>query len=155
MNTDEYEFIIGYENLYKINRRGDVYSCHYKKIMTQLVKDDGYLYVDLRRPELIDNVITRTRHKGYIHRLLGKQFIPNPEDKPEIDHIDRCKTNNTLENIRWVSRLENIHNKTNYKDNLTPEQLEARKARTRERARLWARKNTALKKEFNRSLIEH
>lgn len=147
MNTEEFECITGYENLYKINRKGEVYSCWYKKVMTQQLNESGYYFISLKKDGI--------RTKGFIHRLLGKQFIPNPEDKPEIDHIDRCKTNNTLENIRWVSRLENIHNKTNYKDNLTPEQLEARKARTRERARLWARKNTALKKEFNRSLIEH
>ena len=38
------------------------------------------------------------------HRILAKHFIPNPDDLPEIDHIDRDKTNNSLENLRWVNR---------------------------------------------------
>lgn len=130
---EEFEYIKGYENLYKINKNCDIYSCHYQKNMKPLLKFDGYLYVDLRKDG--------KRHKGYLHRLLAIQYIPNPDNKPEIDHIDRNKLNNNLLNLRWVTRLENAHNKSNYKDNLTAEQLEARKTRTRERAKLWARKN--------------
>ena len=132
-NNDEFIFIKGYENLYKINRKGEIYSCHHKKNMTLLEKSDGYLYVDLR--------LNGVRKKCYIHRLLGMHYIDNPDNKPEIDHIDRNKQNNDLSNLRWVTRLENCHNKANHKSQLTPEQLEARKERTRERARLWAEKN--------------
>ena len=58
---------------------------------------------------------TLNKHSGYVqvklngktyqyHRILVKHFIPNPDDLPEIDHIDRNKVNNSLENLRWVSR---------------------------------------------------
>ena len=46
-----------------------------------------------------------------LHRILAKHFIPNPDDLPEVDHIDRTKTNNAIENLRWISRSENSRNR--------------------------------------------
>jgi len=133
INIEEFEFINGYENLYKINRKGEIYSCRYKKIMIPMINNSNYLFINLKKDG--------KRSKGFIHRLLALQYIENKDNKPEIDHIDRNKKNNDLSNLRWVTRLENCHNKTNHKSQLTTEQLEARKDRTRERARIWAEKN--------------
>ena len=47
----------------------------------------------------------------YKHRIIAKQFIPNPENKPEVDHINGDKTDNRIENLRWVSRSENAANR--------------------------------------------
>ena len=129
----EFEFIKGYENLYKINKNGDIYSCWYKKNMTPLVNKDGYKYVCLKKEG--------KRSKGFIHRLLGKQYLDNPDNKPEIDHIDRNKDNNSLDNLRWVSRVENRRNRADIIENLTEEQKEERQKKIRERARIWAEKD--------------
>ena len=50
------------------------------------------------------------------HRILGLQFLPNPDNLPEIDHINKIKTDNRLENLRWVSKSENQKNKPSWGD---------------------------------------
>ena len=52
-----------------------------------------------------------------LHRLLAQAFIPNPMNKPEVDHIDGNKQNNCLSNLRWATRAENMRNKKKRKDN--------------------------------------
>lgn len=50
-------------------------------------------------------------HKTYtVHRLVAKAFIPNPENKPEIDHINTIRKDNRAENLHWVTRSENNKN---------------------------------------------
>ena len=49
--------------------------------------------------------------KSYpVHVLVAKAFIPNPENKPFVDHIDTDRNNNTVSNLRWVTSLENANN---------------------------------------------
>ena len=66
----------------------------------------------------IDNhgyVILKLNHVKYLaHRVIAEQFIANddPENKTDIDHMDHNRTNNCIENLRWVSRLQNNNNKS-------------------------------------------
>ena len=46
------------------------------------------------------------------HRILAKHFLPNPDDLPEVDHVDRNPLNNSIDNLRWISRSENARNRT-------------------------------------------
>ena len=115
-----FEDLKGYETLYKISRNGEIWSNGYAKIMTHTMDELGYAKISLT-----DNL--HIKHKCCIHRLLAIQFIPNPDDKPFIDHIDRNPSNNSLSNLRWATHTENMNNK---KDNialLTPAEMEQRK----------------------------
>lgn len=57
------------------------------------------------------------REGCFIHRLVAEAFIPNPENKPFIDHINGNRADNRVENLRWVSHRENCNNpNTRYKN---------------------------------------
>jgi hypothetical protein len=135
--------IIEYEGLYKISIDGNIYSSKRKGSSGGLVKQHlnkktGYLYV---------NLFKNSKGKNHnIHRLIALHFIDNPNNFPIVDHIDRNKTNNSIDNLRWVSRQTNRKNQERYINGNTPEALEQRKERTRERARLWAQKNREKKR---------
>lgn len=131
--TDQFENIIGYENLYKINRQGEIWSCSSRKVMKQQTNEDGYLFVDLKKEG--------TKHKGYIARLLALQYIPNPNNSPTVDHIDRNKTNNCLENLRWYTKKEQANNKTTNIALLSEEEKVQRIEDNKEYKTKWARWN--------------
>ena len=50
------------------------------------------------------------RNTAFVHRLVAEAFIPNPLGLRDVDHIDGNKTNNRVENLRWVSHKENCNN---------------------------------------------
>ena len=100
----EYVDLIGFDN-YEILaaepftiRRKDT-----KRVVSETVMRNGYLKVGLATAS---GRVTR-----YKHRLIAQQFIPNPNNLPDVDHIDRDKTNNSLSNLRWVSRSDNLRNR--------------------------------------------
>ncbi len=72
------------------------------------------------------------RHKMYkVHRLVAETFIPNPDNKPLVDHIDRNPGNNNVENLRWVTHRENMYNtKTNREEGNRRKDMSEREYRT-------------------------
>lgn len=103
---DEFVDIIGYENKYKINRKGQIWSEKSKKILNNKI-DKGYYRIGLYKG--------KQRFFYLIHRLLAINFISNPNNLPLVDHIDGNPFNNNLENLRWASyELNNRNTKTVY-----------------------------------------
>lgn len=103
----------GYEGLYQVNQFGEVKSLPKQiglgymtkeKILKQRLQNSGYLTVNLSKD---GKGLNKT-----VHRLVAEAFIPNPEGLPEIDHIDGDKTNNAVENLQWISHVENNRKKT-------------------------------------------
>lgn len=99
--------IDGYEGLYQVSSFGRVHSL-YKNIILKGVKaTGGYTIVNLSK-----NGSTSTKT---IHRLVAQVFIPNPENKPEVNHIDEDKSNNRVDNLEWMTAKENVNHGTRNK----------------------------------------
>ena len=99
--------IVGYPN-YTVNILGDVKNVTTGKILKPCITD-GYLSVSLYTHKKM------TKH--HIHRLILVHFISNPENKPCVDHINRIRTDNRIENLRWVTHFENSQNLSLYNSN--------------------------------------
>ena len=52
----------------------------------------------------------KKKKRIFVHRLVAETFIPNAENKPEIDHIDGNPLNNNISNLRWCNHRENLNN---------------------------------------------
>lgn len=90
--------IRGFDN-YSVNERGDVRNDTTGKLKTPFVnKANGYKTFDLWS----DNKPT----KATAHRLVAEAFIPNPDGKPTVDHIDGDRQNNDVSNLRWATYSE-------------------------------------------------
>ena len=109
--------IKGYEGHYQVSDLGKVKSIIFKnnictipreKILNQYSSAGNRMYVDL-----YDN---GQRKRKTVHRLVAQTFIPNPENKPEVNHIDGNPKNNLVTNLEWNTRKENM--KHAYENNL-------------------------------------
>ena len=84
------------------------------------IQNRGYLYLQLQR---------NGKRKNYLfHQLVMKAFVGDyPKDKPHIDHIDRNKLNNHLDNLRYVSVKENIRNMERFRSDIKGTDIERRR----------------------------
>lgn len=97
------DYMISSMGRVKSIERVDCYGRHRKEKIIKLNKNrDGYLIVHLYG-------IEREKHYS-VHRLVAQAFIPNPDNKPNIDHINTDRTDNRVENLRWVTQKENCNN---------------------------------------------
>ena len=94
---------------------------HHPRLDGVLCRDDGMIFVPANGARkahwtkgcLVASgyLVIRIRGKTYLaHRLIAETFIHNPENKAEVDHIDRNRCNNAVKNLRWATRSENQRN---------------------------------------------
>lgn len=101
------------ESKYFITEKGKVISTAYKGAK-------GYHRVLKDSPDNDKYRIITLNHKGKkytrkIHRLVAEAFIPNPDNLPQVNHIDGDKCNNCVENLEWVDCASNIHHAIDHK----------------------------------------
>lgn len=95
----QYQEVSGYPRYYA-GEDGSIYSSISNKILRPGIGSTGYLTV-----RLFDE-----QHEGHtvqVHRIIAKTWIQNDEDKPLVHHKDENKTNNSVDNLAWVSSIEN------------------------------------------------
>lgn len=112
MEKEIWADIAGYEGMYRISSLGNVLSLERKgkdgrrvkeKILAKSCDKDGYLAVTLYHNE-------KPLKSVKIHRLVAQAFIPNPENKAQVNHINGIKEDNTVFNLEWNTPKENnIH----------------------------------------------
>jgi hypothetical protein len=93
--------ILGYEGQYSVTRDGKVYS-HKRKRFLNPTNLKGYKRVKLR-----DSNNNQKISNQLIHRLVAKAFIPNPNNKLEINHKNSIRDDNRVDNLEWATRSEN------------------------------------------------
>lgn len=104
--------VVGYEGFYEVSNRGQVKTlAHYRPHSwhdSLCFYPDRILKHDLVRNYHQVKLSFGEKLKGFkVHRLVAQAFIPNPQDKPEINHIDGNKINNHVSNLEWVTSSEN------------------------------------------------
>tara|TARA_R110002012_G_scaffold11782_2_gene52727 strand:+ start:202 stop:723 length:522 start_codon:yes stop_codon:yes gene_type:complete len=94
-----------YEN-YLIFEDGVVINSKTGREAKPTIANNGYYVIGLSND--------KKRKLFLLHRILGITFIPNPDNKPFVDHINRDKLDNRIENLRWATYKENTHNQKSF-----------------------------------------
>lgn len=81
----------------KIHKKGQLI-----KIEKQIGKKDGYTQL------MVSVYLNKKIHRVIVARLVAKTFIPNPDNLPQVNHIDEDSTNNNVENLEWCSAAYNV-----------------------------------------------
>ena len=82
---------------YKLYEDGRLWSSKRNRFLNQYNNYDGYPTYKLYN-----------KHCS-VHRLLAEAFIPNPDNLPQVNHIDGNKENNSLDNLEWCTSRQNLH----------------------------------------------
>lgn len=96
MKKENWRPIEGYEGLYEVSDLGNVRRA---AVLCQKTRKDGYRIVNLYKDGIA--------HEMTVHRLVAKAFLPNPENKPQVNHLDENPKNNALNNLEWATPVEN------------------------------------------------
>lgn len=99
MVVEEWKDIPGYDGEYRVSNLGRVISVKSGCVLKPMDEGHGYLIVHLWRE--------RKKKAARVHRLVAEAFVPNPEGKPQVNHMDCNRKNNMAGNLEWCTAREN------------------------------------------------
>ena len=97
----EYKQVPGYQEYYA-GYNGNIYSSKTNKILSPGISCNGYKMV-----YLMDS--NHKRNTKRVNRIVALTWLPNPNNLPQVHHIDENKLNNSVYNLKWVTRTENMN----------------------------------------------
>lgn len=103
----EWRTIKGTNGKYLVSNYGEIYSMAKRGLLIPDVNRKGYLRVDI-------NYADGSRKHEKVHRLVAIAFLPNIDNKPQVNHKDKNKANNTVSNLEWVTNIENSNHRWNF-----------------------------------------
>lgn len=101
--------VVEYEGLYEVSNLGRVKSLprngttRQERILKPTLKKSGYVDICLQKKG--------KRKYTHLHQIVARAFIPNPDNKPQVNHIDGNKQNNAVDNLEWNTASENLRHK--------------------------------------------
>lgn len=108
---EEWKPVVGFEGLYSVSNLGRVRSEERRKINplcgTSLVKEKILALQTVYGYKKVLLTLNGVPNHKRVHRLVAEAFIPNPENKPQVNHIDNDRGNNKVDNLEWVTNKEN------------------------------------------------
>jgi hypothetical protein len=148
--------VVGYESCYEVSNLGRIKSLDRKvKSKNNSISNiKGKFVIYHKRGEYLSYDLSKNGIKKTIsiHRLVAQAFIPNPENKPQVNHKDANKLNNNLSNLEWVTRKENSEHAS--LNNLMPIGEKNYHNKIKEKDVLFIRKSLKLKTLTPRKLAD-
>ena len=106
-NNEFWKDVIGFEGRYQVSNLGNIRSIqtnhgkYQERLIPTRARSDTCTY------QYVQMWLKNKPHTEAVHRVVAKAFIPNPENKPMVNHIDGVKTNNRVDNLEWATCSEN------------------------------------------------